>query len=140
MNKYDDTDYLIEREESIEYEEKVKRQTENTINYYKNIEKIEEIPIDILRAMYKDMLAELEQDKKRIEELEEINKKYIVQLTDEQYRNLVDRIRKESKQEFDQKIIDKMEKLNKEIKNGDEIEAIFKIKQQQILEELLEGK
>lgn len=37
-----------------------------------------------------------------------------------------------------QNIIDKMEKLNKEIKNGDEIEAIFKIKQQQILQELLE--
>ena len=39
---------------------------------------------------------------------------------------------------IEQKIIAKMEKLNKEIKNGDEIEAIFKIKQQQILEELLE--
>ena len=74
MNKYDDTDYLIEREESIEYEEKAKRQTENTINYYKNIEKIEEVPIDILRAMYKDVIAELKQDKKRIEELEEKNR------------------------------------------------------------------
>lgn len=39
-----------------------------------------------------------------------------------------------------QKVIDKMEQLNKEIKNGDEIEAIFKIKQQQILQELLEDK
>lgn len=38
-----------------------------------------------------------------------------------------------------QVVIDKMEELNKEIKNGDEIEAIFKIKQQQILQELLEG-
>lgn len=36
-----------------------------------------------------------------------------------------------------QKIKDKMEQLNKEIKNGDEIEAIFKIKQQQILQELI---
>ena len=36
-----------------------------------------------------------------------------------------------------QKIKDKMEQLNKEIKNGDEIEAIFKIKQQQILKELI---
>lgn len=41
-------------------------------------------------------------------------------------------------EEVKHKIIDKMEKLNKEIKNGDEIEAIFKIKQQQILQELLE--
>lgn len=95
--------------------------------------------LEVVNAL-KDILLERKQDKERIEELEEINKKYIVQLTDEQYRNLVDRIRKESKQEFEQKVIDKMEKLNKEIKNGDEIEAIFKIKQQQILEELLEGK
>lgn len=35
-------------------------------------------------------------------------------------------------------IIDKMEELNKEIKSCDVIEAIFKIKQQQILQELLE--
>lgn len=51
-------------------EEKVKRQTENTIKYYKNTENIEEVPIDILRAMYIDVLAEQEQDKKRIQELE----------------------------------------------------------------------
>lgn len=118
MNKYDDTDYLIEREESIEYEEKVKRQTENTINYYKNIEKIEEIPIDILRAMYKDMLAELEQDKKRIRELEEENKKYIAQLTDEQYRNLVDIIKKEVKKEFEQKVKDKIDEINKKYEDS----------------------
>ena len=52
-------------------EEDIKRQTKNTINYYKNLEKIEEIPIDILRAMYKDVLAEREQKDKRIQELEE---------------------------------------------------------------------
>lgn len=52
-------------------EEDVKRQTKNTINYYKDLEKIEEIPIDILRAMYKDVLAERKQDKARIQELEE---------------------------------------------------------------------
>ena len=39
-----------------------------------------------------------------------------------------------------QVVIDKMEELNKEIKNGDEIDAIFKIKQQQVLQELLEGR
>lgn len=55
-------------------EEDVKRQTKNTINYYKNLEKIEEIPIDILRAMYKDVLAERKQDKARIQELEEENR------------------------------------------------------------------
>lgn len=40
----------------------------------------------------------------RVKELEEENKKYIVQLTDEQYRNLVDVIRKEVKKEFEQKV------------------------------------
>lgn len=37
-----------------------------------------------------------------------------------------------------QKITDKTEKLNKEIKNAETIEAVFKIKQQQALQELLE--
>ena len=36
-------------------------------------------------------------------------------------------------------IKDLMEKLNKEIRNCDTIEAVFKIKQQQILQELLES-
>ena len=38
-----------------------------------------------------------------------------------------------------QVVIDKMEELNKEIKSCDEIDAIFKIKQQQVLQKLLEG-
>ena len=38
-----------------------------------------------------------------------------------------------------QKIKDKLEELNKEIKSCTEIDAIFKIKQQQILQELLES-
>lgn len=37
------------------------------------------------------------------------------------------------------KVKDKMEELNKEIKSCDVTEAIFKIKQQQILQELLES-
>lgn len=59
--KYDDTDYLINREESIEY---------------------------------------------------------IVQLTDEQYRNLVDVIRKEVKKEFEQKVKDKIEEAKYNKKEG----------------------
>lgn len=46
----------------------------------------------------------------RVKELEEEKQKYIVQLTDEQYRNLVDIIRKEAKQEFEQKVKDVIEK------------------------------
>lgn len=63
------------------------------------------------------ILAELEQKDKRIKELEE---------------DLTDSIPK-------QVVIDKMEELNKEIKSCDAIDAIFKIKQQQVLQELLEG-
>ena len=75
---------------------------------------------------------------KRIKELEEE-----VKMLDEAYTGTI----KESKKWFDiahnsiptQVVIDKMEELNKEIKSCDEIDAIFKIKQQQILQELLEG-
>ena len=85
-----------------------------------------------------NILAEREQDKKRIQELEEQ-----VKTLDEAYTGVI----KESKKWFDiahnsipmQVVIDKMEELNKEIKSCDEIDAIFKIKQQQILQELLEG-
>ena len=77
--------------------------------------------------------------KKRIQELEEQ-----VKTLDEAYTGTI----KESKKWFDiahnsiptQVVIDKMEELNKEIKSCDEIDAIFKIKQQQILQELLETK
>lgn len=72
------------------------------------------------------------------EECVEEDKKYIVKLTNEEYKRVIDVAQEDIKKQFKQKVKDKMEKLNKEIKNSDEIEAIFKIKQQQILQELLE--
>lgn len=136
MNKYDDTDYLIEREESIEYEEKAKRQTENTINYYKNIEKIEEVPIDILRAMYKDVIAELKQDKKRIEELE-------AKLEFKSWGDLDNIQFEEYMNQFIQKVKDKIEELKKEYEIALEENStkafILKCKIS-ALEELLEDK
>ena len=91
------------------------------------------------RIAIEHMLAEREQKDKRIQELEEQ-----VKTLDEAYTGTI----KESKKWFDiahnsiptQVVIDKMEELNKEIKSCDEIDAIFKIKQQQILQELLETK
>ena len=38
MNKYDDTDYQIEREESIEYEEKTADEMFETLGYYKDFD------------------------------------------------------------------------------------------------------
>ena len=81
------------------------------------------------------ILAEREEDKKAIDKLKEEN--YIYMLNG----NVVE-LERYIKNNYipKQKVINKMEQLNKEIKNGDEIEAIFKIKQQQILQELLEDK
>lgn len=97
----------------------------------------EMVDLEIPKAMA-NILAEREQKDKRIQELEEQ-----VKTLDEAYTGVI----KESKKWFDiahnsipkQVVIDKMGELNKEIKSCDEIDAIFKIKQQQILQELLEG-
>ena len=75
----------------------------------------------------KYILAEREQKDKRIKELEAD-----LYSANEIIADLTDSIPK-------QVVIDKMEELNKEIKSCDEIDAIFKIKQQQVLQELLEG-
>ena len=76
------------------------------------------------------ILAEREQKDKQIKELEEA----LLKVKDKNTtlfitcRNSIPM----------QVVIDKMEELNKEIKSCDEIDAIFKIKQQQVLQELLE--
>lgn len=87
------------------------------------IEKVKE-----LRAMCEEYCPKTE----RLKELEEENKIILNSKVgiDLSYDDYIPK----------QKVKDKMEKLNKEIKNADTIEAIFKIKQQQILEELLEDK
>ena len=99
-----------------------------------------------IKHYVKEMQAELERKDKRIQELEEekamlkkasniakdVNIEDVTEIMNKSYEEFMsDYISK-------QVVIDKMEELNKEIKNGDEIEAIFKIKQQQILQELLE--
>lgn len=96
-----------------------------------------------LQKSIRNILAERKQDKARIKELEEINKKYIVQLTDEQYRKLVDNIRKEIKQEFEQKVKDKIKEIkeDKESKYFDRFLMTRDIDYAiEILEELLEDK
>ena len=51
----------------MELEKSVKRQVKNTMEYYKVLDNLEEVPIDILRAMYKDLL-ENSIPKKKIED------------------------------------------------------------------------
>ena len=93
------------------------------------IEKVKE-----LRAMCEEYCPKTE----RLKELEEENQKYIVQLTDEQYRNLVEVIRKEVKQEFEQKVKDKIEGLANT--KGDFATYIATSERIKVLEELLEDK
>lgn len=89
-----------------------------------------------------NILAELEQKDKRIKELEKENKKYIVQLTDKQYRNLVETIRKEVKQEFEQKVIDKIDEYDKRMEEdaGHPNWVITDRIVMNVLQELLEGR
>lgn len=81
----------------------------------------------LIKHYVKEMQAEREQKDKRIQELEAD-----LYSSNEIIADLTDSIPK-------QVVIDKMEELNKEIKSCDEIDAIFKIKQQQTLQELLGG-
>lgn len=53
----------------------------------------------------------IKKQQKEIEELKEKNKKYIVQLTDEQYRKLVDVIRNEISKDWEDKIKAKIEEI-----------------------------
>ena len=106
------------------------------------------IDLEIPRAM-ENILAEREQKDKRIQELEEESE--ILEFQNKQVENYAEELKKYNKTVSDrmveykknsipkQAVIDKIEELNKEIKSCDEIDAIFKIKQQQILQELLEG-
>ena len=119
----------------------------NNKNKYTYIKKVAERIVNEYREKYKDekfypepseqtcmayeilhLLAEREQKDKRIKELEAD-----LYSANEIIADLTDSIPK-------QVVIDKMEELNKEIKSCDEIDAIFKIKQQQVLQELLEGR
>lgn len=69
---------------------------------------------------------------------ENINTAQNLIITKEEAKKIIEEL---NKNYIPKKIVKiKMEELNKDIKNGDEIEAIFKIKQQQILQELLEDK
>ena len=69
---------------------------------------------------------------------ENINTAQNLIITKEEAKKIIEEL---TKNYIPKKIVKiKMEELNNDIKNGDEIEAIFKIKQQQILQEIFEDK
>ena len=153
----DFTDWLIDREECImdlDNDELEATRKLNGVAKESNIEIIEDFineikdfelnkdTVEIVNAL-EYVLEEREADKKRIKELEESCKDCIIreELDDYVSNSITVQIDDYVSNSITvQKVIDKMEKLNKEIKNDDEVEAIFKIKQQQILQEILEDK
>ena len=114
---------------------------------YNDLDGIQDLSIYV--NALENILAELEQKDKRIQKLEEESE--ILEFQNKQVENYAEELKKYNKTVSDrmveykknsipkQVVIDKMEELNKEIKSCDEVEAIFKIKQQQVLQELLEG-
>lgn len=72
----------------------------------------------------------IKKQSKEIKELKENNRKYIVQLTDEQYRNLVDIIRNDINKEWIDKINLKIEELDetKQYWNNEVIKILNDIK------------
>ena len=76
---------------------------------------------------------------KRIKELEN---KYIIHLTDEQYRKLVDTIRKEEKEKLKQKVKDKIEELKQKREKEPQgtVRDFILVEEIKFLKELLEEK
>lgn len=90
-----------------------------------------------INGKLRERVKELEEEKAMLKKAsniaKEVNIEDITEIMNKSYEEFMsDYISK-------QVVIDKMEELNKEIKSCDEVEAIFKIKQQQVLQELLEG-
>ena len=73
--------------------------------------KVQDEDDSVYAHKFATMQKQIDEKDKRIQELEAEKKKYIVNLTDEQYRNLVDAIKKEVKQEFEQKVKDLKESV-----------------------------
>ena len=111
-----------EQKEAIEYLEKY---TKWETYGERNLEK------DIITVL--ELLKETQMKNETLEELLQGNLyemyKYYRDLANSYQGNCISK----------EKIKDKLEELNKEIKSCTEIDAIFKIKQQQILQELLES-
>ena len=121
--------------EDIEHWKREIKAVENVVNAYYR----EKARADKLENDYSKLLTETDEKDKRIQELgKQLQKYYNGELyTAKQLKNLENNQKKYFINK--QVVIDKMEELNKEIKSCDEIDAIFKIKQQQVLQELLEG-
>ena len=100
---------------------------------------------------YKDLQLSTEHilsDYKRVlkenEELKSNNEKYIIHLTDEQYKTVIENAQNDINQKWIQKVKDKIEEIDKIYNDIPEDEGNFAkailIKEKQVLQELLEGR
>ena len=71
------------------YDKKVTNQAKDTIKYYENINNLEEIPIDILRIMYKNKINKLNEKDKIIDEQLKENVKLQTELNTENNRCMI---------------------------------------------------
>ena len=71
------------------YDKKVTNQAKDTIKYYENINNLEEIPIDILRIMYKNKINKLNEKDKIINEQLKENVKLQAELNAENNRCMI---------------------------------------------------
>lgn len=125
----------IDMQVNITFRERQADAIQNILSNYRRQKEMNEEHQKI-NGKLRERVKELEEEKAMLKKAsniaKEVNIEDITEIMNKSYEEFMsDYISK-------QVVIDKMEELNKEIKNGDEIEAIFKIKQQQILQELLE--
>lgn len=99
-------------------------------------EKLEEA-INYTLSNYKRVLKENEELKKH-------NEKYIIHLTDEQYKIVIENAQNDINQKWIQKVKDRIEEIDKIYNDIPEDEGNFAkailIKEKQVLQELLEGR
>lgn len=119
-----------------EREQMTKRYEERDDELYERVKQCNNLQTEIDR-LYLDKEELIELNRKQARQIQELEAK----LEFKKFGDLDNVEFEEYMSQFipKQVVIDKIEELNKEIKSCDEIDAIFKIKQQQILQELLEG-
>ena len=92
----------------------------------------------------KTVLNLIEKLQKENEELKKHNEKYIIHLTDEQYKIVIENVQNDINQKWIQKVKDRIEEIDKIYNDIPEDEGNFAkailIKEKQVLQELLEGR
>ena len=105
---------------------------------------IDDVTTAIRNDNAKTILNLIEKLQKENEELKKHNEKYIIHLTDEQYKIVIENVQNDINQKWIQKVKDRIEEIDKIYNDIPEDEGNFAkailIKEKQVLQELLEGR